>query len=189
MEEKTFNVEFLRKYPQIYLKVSEVVDDSHGMENCADRVIRKTLERIEKAIDKGKLKSNNYVRMKYLAYREIIQARKERKLEIESDYIDDLAVVDKGGDEYDFEIVDEITNVENLVVGDDEQERVQKTIATLACNDRERFALNLWAKGLNNTQIASGLASRFGGKAASYRVWLTRFKERCELKRDYVIAS
>ena len=181
------NIEFINKYPEVYRRVADMVDNSPGLELCAERVIAKILRRLDKHFKAGWIKSSKSYRISKITKDEIGQAYKEKKAEIDYCRFDDLAVVKSDGELFEYQAQDVLANVEDKIFGTEDDEYIEKTTALLAKNSREAFALKAWALGQSSTDIAQELALLYGGKVSTYKVWLTDFKTRC--KRRYVRAA
>lgn len=178
------NIEFIKKYPDVYRKVSDLVDNSPGLELCAERLISKVLRKLERKFDSGVIGSTSHFRIAQITRLEIGQAYKEKKAEIEYCRFDDLAVVGSDGEIIEYQAEDVLANVEDKIFGTAEDDYIEKAIALLAKNDREAHALKGWALGQKNTDIAQDLAILFGGKISTHKVFLNDFKARCKLRYD-----
>lgn len=181
------SIEFIKKYPEVYRRVADMVDNSPGLELCAERVISKILRKLEKRFDAGVLRSSSVFKITFITKMEIGQAYEEKKAEIVSCHYDDLAVVGGDGEIIEFQAEDVLANVEEKIFGTEDDAYIEKTIALLAKNDRESHALKGWALGLKSKEIAEELAFLFGGKVSTHMVYLTDFKARC--KRRYALTA
>ena len=181
------SIEFIKKYPEVYRKVADMVDNSRGLELCSERLISKILRKLEKRFDDGRLSSSSNFKIIFITKMEIGQAYKEKKLEIVSCHYDDLAIVGSDGEVMEYQVEDVLANVEEQIFGTEDDDYIEKTIALLAKNDRESHALKGWALGLRSQEIAEELAFLFGGKVSTHKVYLTDFKARC--KRRYNLAT
>lgn len=86
---------------------------------------------------------------------------------------------DEEGAEQQYEPADVLANVEGSVIDAVETKR---TIDLLAQADRRKeLVLTAWAEGIADASyISDTLASVLGGNAASHRVFVQRFKKKCE---------
>lgn len=181
------SISFINKYPEVYRRVADMVDNSYGLELCAERVISKVLRKLEKKFDEGVIGAHSKFRIAQITKMEIGQAYEEKKAEIVSCHYDDLAIVGSDGEIIEFQAEDVLADVEEKVFGTADDEYIEKTIALLAKNDRESHALKGWALGLKSKEIAEELAFLFGGKVSTHMVYLTDFKARC--KRRYALTA
>lgn len=123
-------------------------------------------------------KNKSFRRIKYLVDREIGLAKNRYRLD-NSIIFSALIQYDDYGEQQEIEPQDVLANVEDAVI---EKSSIKEKIAGLASDDRERFTLNAWIDGVDDTTIAKALASRYGGKTEGHRTFIKRFRAKCQRK-------
>lgn len=174
------DIEFINKYPEVYRRVADMVDNSPGLELCAERVISKALRKLNRKFEAGWITSKSTRWITKITKEVIVQAYIEKKAEIDYCRFDDLAVVRSDGEIIEYQVEDVLANVEEKVFGTADDAYIEKAIDLLAKDDREAHALKGWALGKLNTEIAEELAFLFNSKVSVQKVWLTRFKTKCK---------
>lgn len=127
-------------------------------------------------------KNEQNTRNKAFLFREVkrLVSREEKNYRREqAAYFADMITANDDGEETEFEPVDVLANVEARII---EREEVKTTVDLLAQEDRrKKIVLTAWAEGIADaTYISDTLASVLGGNAASHRVFIQRFKKKCE---------
>lgn len=117
-------------------------------------------------------------RIKYLIDREIVQALKRYSTE-KIVVFSDMTSTDDFGESSFEEPEDMLARVSETVI---DNISLKEKISGLASTDSERFVLNAWIEGLSDKAIAAELALHFGGKASSKRIWVQRFRTKCQRK-------
>lgn len=132
--------------------------------------------RIDEAIrkfdpNKGSFEWQVTFRIKNLLYQHMSRFKKIRPstVYINEDYGEEKSIA--------LDIPDGLAAVEDIVISNE----LKKKVALLAEGDsRKIFVLKAWTLGYtNDSEIASLLAQRFGGKADSYRKYIARFRTTC----------
>lgn len=93
--------------------------------------------------------------------------------------LDTLAFRDDEGNDVQYEVIDVLADVEQIVV---EKESEIEKVALLAEGDsRKRMILNAWLNGMtNDKELSTILEKEFGGKRSGQRRYIQRFKEKCQ---------
>lgn len=171
-------ITFINEHPNIYKKIVSEVDKHDALISCSDRVINKIIRKINRYIKEDESRAQH----KYVLYRiitkEIAQAYKEKKKEHEVVPIHNLLHNDFG-ESLEYEPVDALASVEEPLL---EKSSLNEKIRSLAATDSEKFVLNAWIedKDRPDTDIARELALRFGGNSRSLRIWVQRFRTKCQ---------
>lgn len=168
----------IKEYPNIFINVVEQVSKHTNLISCSERVIEKITRRIINYVDNDKSKITHKLVINRIIHREIAQAYTEKKKEIMSTSFINMSS-DENNESLEFEPVDISTNVEHSVV---EKTSIKEKLDNLSSNASELFVLNAWSQGFNDTEISKELSSRFGGNPKSLRVWIQRFRTRCQRK-------
>lgn len=109
-------------------------------------------------------------RIKYLVDREIASAKKLYKPQ-NSKLFTDM-------EEYEVNSFEDIhVNPEKKIV---EQDALQRKINAISTCEEETYVLNAWAEGCKDVEIAQEIADKFGGNPKSRRIWVQRFKKKCQ---------
>ncbi|RDV27747.1 hypothetical protein [Lysinibacillus capsici] len=91
----------------------------------------------------------------------------------------DLLAVNKNdyGESFEFQPIDALASVEESVI---ELSSLNERIRSLAATDSENFVLNAWIDKKSDSDIAKELALHFGGNSRSLRIWVQRFRTKCQ---------
>lgn len=81
------------------------------------------------------------------------------------------------GESLKFEPRDALAGVEESVI---EKSSLNEKIRSLAATDLEKFVLNAWIDKKSDSDIAKELALHFGGNSRSLRIWVQRYRTKCQ---------
>lgn len=165
-------------------------DALNYLRDCVEQVTHLVTdtEKLEERIFKQlasylKTGKKSFARIRHIVNREIHlalrQFRKERTIILSAVRVTTFYIMNDFGESYEFEPQDVLANVEDAVI---EKSSIKEKIAGLASDDRERFTLNAWIDGVDDTTIAKALASRYGGKTEGHRTFIKRFRAKCQRK-------
>lgn len=151
------------------------VDDVSSIITDVDKLETRIYAQLADYFSRGKI---SYKRAQRLIDREVSQALKQFGTQ-KAIAFSELSKGNDFGESVEFEPEDLLaqggeTAVENI--------SLNEKIARLATDDREMVTLNAWANGLNDKQVSTTLASRFGGNSESHRKFVQRFKAKCQRK-------
>lgn len=175
---------FIMEFPEISSKVFREMDKLGEGLNTDDRLAYKIIKRLSKYFETGEGLHKNTKRIMFVIGREIAQAKEEfsrRKFQRETHLFSTLTVLDGGGKSVEFEVVDVLADVEELVEYRESERDINGKIARLATSDRDKVILKAWSDGYYETKdVARILANTFGGNQESHVRYINRFKEKCE---------
>lgn len=136
--------------------------------------------RIHKQLEKYLLKFQDAHRhrnkLRQIVNDEIASSVKLYKLE-RTESFSGTCVVNDFGESLEFEPEDVLANVEEPML---EKSSISERIRSLAATDSEEFVLNAWIDEKSDSEIARELALRFGGNSRSLRIWVQRFRTKCQ---------
>ena len=129
----------------------------------------------------NKRQKRSFKCIRYLVDREIKYVKSDYRLQKSISFMSILPR-DDYGEQQEFEPIDVLADVEDTALRNIKSSSIRKKITGLASSDSELFVLNAWSQGLNDLQISKELAFRFGGNPKSLRIWVQRFRTRCQRK-------
>lgn len=153
------------------LVTREVSKVSHVITYC-DKLENRIYSKLERYLSSENGDIRHVKKLRKIVFREISVARNLFGLQGDIAVFSDI-VTDE--EEYQFEPVDTLASV-------DKHMEIKTIIELLAQDDnRKKFILNSWLEeNFNDSDIARGLASVFGGTVGKHRHFIQRYKNDCK---------
>lgn len=167
------NLILVYKHKEALRYIRENVDRvSHVITNI-EKLEKEIFYQVSKYLALGK-KSISQIR--WIVNREISSALKKFGKQDKINFSNILEENDFG-ESLEFEPEDVLANVEEPIL---EKSSIRERIRSLAATDSEEFVLNAWIDEKSDSEIARELALRFGGNSRSLRIWVQRFRTKCQ---------